>query len=126
MNFEQFVQQECPVMLPRVTDIETLDQAFGGDPEWSKVKKSVPVLAIYREALRETGERQQGLVPEDYTAVCECAKCGFVFLQDGMPLKVEGCPWCLNRVDGLPIPRPEGYPWDCYGGDAVEQRGFAC
>jgi hypothetical protein len=44
-------------------------------------------------------------VPGHYTATVECNHCGTVPIFPGLPATVAGCPWCLNRVRGLPVPR---------------------
>ena len=56
------------------------------------------LLAIMR--MRERGE-----VPDHYTATTTCTRCGPVPIFPGVPDKVQGCPWCLNRHAGKPIPR---------------------
>lgn len=51
-------------------------------------------------------EREAGRVPTSYTSVTTCAGCGLVYIFNGAPSHVDACPWCHNRVRGLPIPRP--------------------
>ena len=48
--------------------------------------------------------RERGIVPDHYTAITKCKYCGPVPIFDGLPEKVNGCPWCFNRIKGLPIP----------------------
>ncbi|HMM58323.1 MAG TPA: hypothetical protein PKD77_12155 [Rudaea sp.] len=60
----------------------------------------------YARALLSTADRRAGHVPSDWTQVCACARCGPVWLWADAPRHVLGCPWCFNRVEGLPIPRP--------------------
>ncbi len=48
--------------------------------------------------------RQKGIVPEHYTATTDCRHCGLVPIFEGLPATVDGCPWCFNRIKGLPIP----------------------
>ncbi len=48
--------------------------------------------------------REKGVVPDHYTAKTECKHCGPVPIWSGCPPQVNGCPWCLNRLAGLPMP----------------------
>lgn len=50
--------------------------------------------------------RQRGQIPDSYTSTTDCARCGLVYVFPGAPSRVDSCPWCSNRVRGLPIPRP--------------------
>jgi hypothetical protein len=51
-----------------------------------------------------TEMRERGVVPDHYTAITECMNCGTVPIFPGLPPEVLGCPWCFNRIKGLPIP----------------------
>ena len=51
-----------------------------------------------------TRMRLLGEVPSHYTSTTTCRRCGEVPIFDGCPDSVEGCPWCWNRVQGLPMP----------------------
>lgn len=51
-------------------------------------------------------EREAGRVPASYTSTTKCGACGAVYIFPGSPNHVDACPWCHNRVRGLPIPRP--------------------
>ncbi len=51
-------------------------------------------------------QRERGECPPHWTEHCECAGCGLVLLWPGSPARVLGCPWCFNRAEGRPIPRP--------------------
>ncbi len=55
--------------------------------------------AIQTRRMRERGE-----VPAHYTATTTCKHCGPVPIFPGVPATVLGCPWCFNRVQGLPVP----------------------
>ncbi len=50
--------------------------------------------------------REKGVTPDHYTSTPTCKHCGPVPIWDGCPPNVQGCPWCLNRHRGLPIPKP--------------------
>ena len=52
-------------------------------------------------------EREAGRVPASYTSTTKCGACGAVYIFPGSPNHVAACPWCYNRVRGLPIPRPQ-------------------
>jgi len=67
-------------------------------------------LLAYARALLASDGRRRGAVPVDWTSACRCQGCGPVLLWDDAPLRVLACPWCLNRLHGLPIPRPAAGP----------------
>ncbi len=50
--------------------------------------------------------RQRGERPAHYTRRAICNHCGPVWLWEPGPAHVLGCPWCFNRANRLPIPRP--------------------
>ena len=79
--------------------------------EWSELLENkneeleeheIPVV-IEMVAIMEM--REKGIIPDHYTATTECIHCGPVPIFEGVPEKVEGCPWCMNRLRGLPIPK---------------------
>ncbi len=49
--------------------------------------------------------RERGIVPDHYTSETDCKHCGPVPIFEGCPPQVDGCPWCFNRIKGLPAPR---------------------
>lgn len=52
-------------------------------------------------------EREAGRNPASYTSTTFCAGgCGHVYIFPEAASRVDSCPWCRNRVRGLPIPRP--------------------
>jgi len=55
--------------------------------EWAKLQAEPDLMAAARLAIT-------------------CEACGPVWAWAGAPATVQGCPWCANRADGLPIPRP--------------------
>lgn len=75
-------------------DLDTLDGFDDGVVRW------------YAAALLDSAERAAGRAPWGWTAVSECSGCGPVWLWRDAPALVLGCPWCLNRVAGLPVPDP--------------------
>lgn len=83
---------------------EELQEAAGED--WPMVRGDPVVLDALAHAIVTRRQRERGECPPDWTETCECAGCGPVFLWLGSPARLLGCPWCFNRADGLPIPRP--------------------
>lgn len=65
-------------------------------------------VAAYALALHERAQRERGCVPTGWSKVCQCDGCGPIWLDVGCPDRVIACPWCWNRVAGLPVPQPEG------------------
>ncbi len=57
-----------------------------------------------KEMVVITQMREMGICPDHYTARTDCKRCGPVPIWPGCPPQVNGCPWCLNRIKGLPIP----------------------
>jgi len=54
-------------------------------------------VTLEKARLRSEIQHQQmeaGIVPGHYTQPSECASCGPVWLWEGAPDKVHGCPWC--------------------------------
>lgn len=61
-------------------------------------------LAAFAASLDQRREMGEGIRPASYTEQATCAQCGPIWLWT--PGQVLGCPWCWNRIRGLPIPRP--------------------
>ena len=67
---------------------------------------AVPAKIIgFADSLATEQIREGGSVPDHYSATTECKCCGPVPIFEGCPPEVGGCPWCFNRLKGLPIPR---------------------
>lgn len=83
--------------------------SLGGIDASNKAREKGAVLGRY-PALPETFawalERQAGQVPSGWTQVAVCVQCGPVWLRAEAPTEVDSCPWCANREEGKPIPRP--------------------
>jgi len=78
-----------------------LQQAAGlGWPENDSAILGALANSITIRRMREHGE-----VPSNYTSTTICAHCGPVPIYPGMAEHVLGCPWCFNRVKGLPVPK---------------------
>lgn len=81
-----------------------LDDADAEDLEHLPVE----TLRAYSMALVCTHDRNSGRVPEGWTHVASCIRCGPIWLWK--PMQVQGCPWCSNRVAGRPVPNPGSSP----------------
>ena len=73
--------------------------------DWRKGTISTATLAAFAHSLAEHRAMEQGQIPSGFTERAHCRRCGPVWLR--VAGEVAGCPWCWNRVAGLPIPRPE-------------------
>ena len=71
---------------------------------WDEIASDPQQLKAYFELLMIGDMRSQGIAPDHYTSTTTCKHCGPVPIFEGVPEKVAGCPWCFNRVKGLPIP----------------------
>lgn len=89
--------------LPGLTLAE-LEEAAGED--WPEVRDDPQVLEALAHAVITRRQRERGERPSHWSETCDCADCGPVYLWRGSPASVLGCPWCLNRAEGQPIPRP--------------------
>ncbi len=58
-------------------------------------------------AIEARRTREKGKAPPQYTHTTICQHCGPVPIFPGVGEQIEGCPWCFNRVAGLPVPRPQ-------------------
>jgi len=56
-------------------------------------------------AIEARRTREKGQAPPHYTHTTICQHCGPVPIFPGVGEQVEGCPWCFNRMRGLPIPK---------------------
>jgi hypothetical protein len=62
-------------------------------------------LAAWARGITIRRMRERGEVPAHYTAVTTCQGCGPVPIFPGTPAAVDACPWCFNRLAGLPVPK---------------------
>ena len=82
-------------------DDAVLRAALGDD--WD-VNDLAQLKAYYRLQMI-TEMRERGIVPDHYIAKTVCKHCGPVPIFQGSPSKVDGCPWCFNRLAGFPMPK---------------------
>ncbi len=65
--------------------------------------------ALLEAAMRwvtEAKQMERGVVPDAFTQTTDCKYCGPVYVPEGWPQPTtNNCPWCMNRLKGLPIPR---------------------
>ncbi len=79
--------------------------------EWSELLENIngelteQEIPVAEEMVAIVEMREKGVVPDHYTAKTECKHCGEVPIWSGCPPQVNGCPWCLNRLAGLPLPQ---------------------
>lgn len=78
--------------------------------DWDDIKADIGKLLAFAdlEAIRLI--RESGNCPDSYTAKTTCRNCGEVPIFEGCPPQVNGCPWCLNRHAGLPMPKEKTSP----------------
>ncbi len=62
------------------------------------------MLLGFVEAFSQRRTMDKGICPDSYRKRADCAECGPIWLW--MSGNVIGCPWCKNRLQGAPIPRP--------------------
>ena len=79
--------------------------------EWSELFETsnddlepneIPIAA---ELIEIVQMRERGEIPAHYISTTTCKHCGPVPIWNGCPPEVQGCPWCFNRIKGLPIPK---------------------
>jgi len=74
-------------------------------PDWPECQHDSALLETVAHAIQARRMRETGTVPAHYIAITICAGCGPVPIFEGAPATVLGCPWCLNRAAGRPVPR---------------------
>ena len=78
--------------------------------QWAALARHPEILDALRLAHAFGLLRAAGIAPDHYTASTVCDGCGPVPIWHGAPASVQGCPWCVNRTAGLPIPKPMHRP----------------
>lgn len=78
--------------------------ADGVPPDEQQLTEAERAAIEYCEMVAK--EREAGIRPASYTSTTTCRACGRVYIFSGAPSRVDCCPWCFNRVHGLPVPRP--------------------
>ncbi len=75
------------------------------DKDWPQIKDDPAALETLAWSIQTRSMRELGRIPSHYTATTICVHCGLVPIFPGVGERVKGCPWCFNRVKGLPVPR---------------------
>ena len=88
-----------------IDPVDVLNELSEEDIEaWELGEVSIDLLTAFADALVDRRMMDQGKRPAHFTERAECHQCGPIYLWSNE--KVRGCPWCHNRNNGLPIPRP--------------------
>ncbi len=83
---------------PDADEWSELIENKSGELEEHQIPVATEIVAIIEM-------RERGIVPDHYTSETDCKHCGPVPVFEGCPPHVDGCPWCFNRIKGLPAPR---------------------
>lgn len=83
---------------------ETVIRDLAG-ADWPEIEADPVLMGTFTRAVQVRRIREQGKVPEHYTAMTLCSGCGPVPIFPGASELVDACPWCFNRIAGRPIPR---------------------
>ena len=94
------IKKEKPVL---IRELEKLQREAGND--WDEIAADPAQLKAFAELLMIVEMREKGICPDHYTSTTECKHCGPVPIWEGCLPEVQGCPWCMNRLKGLPIPK---------------------
>ena len=108
------VSHWAPLIRQHKDELIAIMQAAGDD--WPDIQNQPDNLAAFVHAVQTRLMREQGQVPARYTQPSHCEACGPVWpvwLWQGAPGFVYGCPWCFNRVNGQPIPRQGAGDCEC-------------
>ncbi len=98
----QRIKVEKPTL---IRELEKLQREAGND--WDEIAADPAQLKAFAELLMIGEMREQGIAPDHYTSTTKCIHCGPVPIWDGCEPEVQGCPWCMNRLKGLPVPTVE-------------------
>lgn len=72
--------------------------------DWARVSQTPGLLKAFARAVSIRRVRERGELPAHYTKPAICGRCGPVWLWEGAPYFIHGCPWCFVKL--LEIPRP--------------------
>ena len=110
MSVIKLVREKYKMAIGKTDNTDKCAYDSNVSPTYSELKIQFPDLdhneiPVVLEMLRIQEMRNQGVVPNHYTSTTECKHCGGVPIWEGCTREVLGCPWCFNRLKGLPIPR---------------------
>jgi len=75
------------------------------EDDWSEVSNDPAQVVAFADSLAIVQIRESGGVPDTYTAITNCQTCASIVpIWQDCPPQVRECPWCFNRLMGLPIP----------------------
>ena len=85
---------------------QELKEFLGED--WKDYKDDPEALALWSDLLFKNQVIEQGKRPDNFMEITRCNSCDYVYVPSELTNggNVLGCPWCWNRVKGLPIPKP--------------------
>ena len=75
------------------------------EQDWEEISNCPEQLKAFAELAMIDDMRHRGIVPDHYTAMTRCRHCGPVPIFEGCWPESDGCPWCFNRLQGLPMPK---------------------
>ena len=110
MSVMETVRRKYKMAIGRTDKTDKSTSDSNGSPSYEDLKSQFPDcqshdFPVVIEMLRIQEMRSRGIVPDHYSATTKCRRCGPVPIFEGCPPEVGGCPWCFNRLKGLPIPR---------------------
>ena len=85
--------------------------------KWSDIKNDPAALQTLAYSIHTQRMIDRGEVPSDYKYIALCRGCGPVWLW--YKGKLEGCPWCWNRLRGKTVP----YPGDRFHSSGKDESG---
>ncbi len=98
-NLASRIKKEKPAL---IRSLEEIKRKAGAD--WDEIANDPAQLKAFAELLMIGEMREKGVVPDHYTATTNCKHCGPVPIFEGCWPESDGCPWCFNRLQGLPMP----------------------
>ncbi len=98
-NLASRIKKEKPAL---IRSLEEIKRKAGTD--WDEIANDPEQLKAFAELLMIGDMRHRGIVPDHYTATINCKHCGPVPIFEGCWPESDGCPWCFNRIKGLPMP----------------------
>ena len=96
---------QCVDMLARKLWREHYDELEkqAGD-SWELISTDPDLLMdfAHREATRRI--LKDGRMPDTFTSIAHCRKCGEVPVDESLSGEISECPWCINGQQAPPIP----------------------
>ncbi len=103
-NLASRIKKEKPVL---IRSLEEIKRKAGAD--WDEIAGNPAQLKAFAELLMIEDMRHRGIVPDHYTATTNCKHCGPVPIFEGCDPQLDACPWCFNRLKGLPMPKDSDF-----------------